>query len=376
MQPLRVTRSRGRVARIPAERLGARQLPRLAAASVTARTRRRGLIWQRPSRARARNGLTNRRAGVLTSGVTDHPRGTVTFLFSDVEGSTRLLKRLRDRYGAVLSEHRRLLREAFAAHGGEEVDAQGDACFYVFSRAREAAAAAAAAQRSLAAHEWPDGAALRVRMGMHTGEPNVSEDGRYHGLGVHRAARIMAAGHGAQVLASQATASVLSDDELDGITLRDLGEHELKDFERPERIYQLEIDGLPRQFAPLKVAVPREDFDLLAASLRADARDVRTFVEVLAEKFDAAFPDVTYVERGGFRGSGRVRTINVELGEHRYRLDARGPQALRSHVVRGITLRNDDLGLDEWIDSLAHDLAKESARTERGRLALEALLHE
>src|SRR5262245_65028964 len=119
--------------------------------------------------------------------------------------------RLRDRYGAVLSEHQRLLRNAFAAYGGHEVDAQGDACFYVFRRAHDAAVAAADAQRSLAAHTWPDGVPLRVRMGMHTGEPVVSEEGRYHGIGVHRAARIMAVGAGGQVLASQATAVVLFD---------------------------------------------------------------------------------------------------------------------------------------------------------------------
>ena len=143
----------------------------------------------------------------------------------------------------MLAEHQRLLREAFAAHGGEEVDTQGDAFFYVFSRARDAAAAAADAQRALAAHEWPEGAEFRVRMGMHTGEPVVSDEGRYHGMGVHRTARIMAAGHGGQILASQATASVLADDELDGITLRDLGEHKLKDLARPERIYELGSTG-------------------------------------------------------------------------------------------------------------------------------------
>ncbi len=308
--------------------------------------------------------------------MTERRSGTATFLFSDVEGSTRLLKQLRDRYGAVLSEHQRLLREAFAAHGGEEVDTQGDACFYVFPRAHDAAVAAADAQRSLAAHAWPDGAELRVRMGMHTGEPVVSEEGRYHGVGVHRAARIMAAGHGAQVLASQATASVLFDDELDGITLRDLGEHELKDFDRPERIYQLDIDGLTSEFPPIKTAVRRENFELLAASIRADARDLGVFVEVLAQKLEAAVPDATHVEREGFRGTGRVKTIEVELGEHRYRLDTRGPRPSRSHVVRGITLKNDDLGLDEWIDSLAHDLAQQAERSERWRLALEGLLHE
>jgi YVTN family beta-propeller protein len=197
--------------------------------------------------------------------VTERPRGTVTFLFTDVEGSTRLVKLLRDRYGSLLAAHQRLLREAFAAHGGEEVDTQGDSFFYVFSRARDAAAAAADGERALAAHEWPEGAEFRVRMGMHTGEPNVTEEGRYHGIGVNRTARIMAAGHGGQVLVSQATASVLADDELEGITLRDLGEHKLKDLDRPERIYQLEIQDLPAEFPPLKTDAPATAADELAA---------------------------------------------------------------------------------------------------------------
>src|SRR6266550_4550683 len=111
------------------------------------------------------------------------PRGTVTFLFTDVEGSTRLLKQLRDSYGSVLETHQRILREAFAAHAGQEVDTQGDAFFYVFSRARDAADAAAAAQRALAGHAWPEGLELRVRIGLHTGEPVLSDEGRYHGLG-------------------------------------------------------------------------------------------------------------------------------------------------------------------------------------------------
>jgi class 3 adenylate cyclase/DNA-binding beta-propeller fold protein YncE len=180
------------------------------------------------------------------------PKGTVTFLFTDVEGSTRLLGQLRDRYGSVLERHQRLLREAFAAHGGEEVDTQGDAFFYVFARARDAAAAAVDGQRALVAHDWPEGAAFRVRMGLHTAEPVVSDEGRYHGMGVHRAARIMAAGHGGQVLASQATASVLADDDLDGVSLRDLGAHKLKGFERAERIYELRFDGLQTRFPRLQ----------------------------------------------------------------------------------------------------------------------------
>jgi DNA-binding NarL/FixJ family response regulator/class 3 adenylate cyclase len=197
--------------------------------------------------------------------MSERPIGTVTFLFTDIEGSTQLLKQLRERYGSVLADHQRLLRAAFAAHGGEEIDTQGDAFFYVFSRARDAAAAAAEAQRTLAANTWPDGTDLRVRMGMHTGEPHLSDEGRYHGMGVHRTARITAAGHGGQVLASQATASVLADDELDGITLRDLGEHSLKDLDRPERIYQLEIAGLERTFAPLTTDAPATAADELAA---------------------------------------------------------------------------------------------------------------
>ena len=117
-------------------------------------------------------------------------------------------------------------------------------------------------------------------------------------------------------------------------------------------------------------------FELLAASLRADARDLDAFIEALAGKLAAAFPDATRVVRGGFRGGGRVRKIEVDLGEHQYRLESRGPKTLRSRVVRGIVLRNDDLGLDEWIDSLARDLAETAERSERGRIALERLLRE
>src|SRR5262249_22588318 len=142
------------------------------------------------------------------------PGGTLTLLFTDIEGSTRLLKQLRPAcYGEALSAHRQILRTAFEGHGGREIDTQGDAVFFVFQRATDAALAAADAQHALAEHEWPKGTQFRVRMGMHTGEPNVGHEG-LHGLGVHRAARIMAAGAGGQVLLSRATASVLEDDEL------------------------------------------------------------------------------------------------------------------------------------------------------------------
>ena len=175
--------------------------------------------------------------------------GTVTFLFTDIEGSTQLLKRLGKRYGVALADHRKLMRAAVREHGGEEVDRQGDSFLFAFPRAAGAAAAAIDGQRALAAHEWPTGSHLRVRMGLHTAEPTVSEEG-FYGLGVHRAARIMAAARGGQVLVSHATSSVLEDAELQGARLRDLGEYSLKDLDRPERIYQLDVGGLESIFPP------------------------------------------------------------------------------------------------------------------------------
>jgi class 3 adenylate cyclase len=166
------------------------------------------------------------------------PRGTVTFLFTDIEGSTRLLKQLRERYAEALTDHQRILREAFSEHDGREIDTQGDSFFVAFRRAKDAVGAAVAGQRALSEWAWPDGAELRVRMGIHTGEPAVGEE-RYVGLGVHRAARICAAGGGGQVLVSQATRELLRDDPLPDVSLRDLGEHRLKDLDEPERIYQL-----------------------------------------------------------------------------------------------------------------------------------------
>jgi len=131
-------------------------------------------------------------------------------LFTDVEGSTRLLRLLGERYGDLLAEHRRILREAFAAHGGREMDTQGDAFFVAFSRARNAVEAAVGAQRALVAHEWPD-VECRVRMGLHTGEPTVRDEG-YHGMGLHRGARIAGVAHGGQILLSGTTADLIRDD--------------------------------------------------------------------------------------------------------------------------------------------------------------------
>jgi ABC-type transport system substrate-binding protein/class 3 adenylate cyclase len=181
--------------------------------------------------------------------VPELPHGTVTFLFTDIEGSTRLLKQLGDRYAEVLDEHNRLLREAAAERGGREVDTQGDSFFFVFGRANAALEAAVAAQRALAGHPWPEGAVVRVRMGLHTGEPVVGGE-RYVGLGVHRAARIGAVAHGGQVLLSNATRELV-EDEVGGVAVRDLGLYRLKDIDRPERLFQLDIDGLQTEFPPL-----------------------------------------------------------------------------------------------------------------------------
>jgi predicted ATPase/class 3 adenylate cyclase len=179
------------------------------------------------------------------------PTGTVTFLFTDIEGSTRLLQQLGERYDRVLADHRQLLRAAFEAHGGREVDTQGDAFFAAFSRAADALACAAQAQRSLAAHVWPDGATVRVRMGLHTGEPALAGGG-YVGLDVHRAARICAAAHGGQIVLSQATRDLADGHLPDEAALLDLGEHLLPDLQRPEHLYQLTLLDLPADFPPLK----------------------------------------------------------------------------------------------------------------------------
>jgi predicted ATPase/class 3 adenylate cyclase len=187
--------------------------------------------------------------------VRDLPTGVVTLLFTDVEGSTRLLHSLGDDYGEALQEHRRRLRAVFADHDGVEVDTQGDAFFVAFARASNAVAAAADGQRALA-----DGP-IRVRMGLHTGEPRLTDEG-YVGLDVHKGARIAAVGHGGQVLLSQTTRALVDAE------VRDLGVYRLKDLSAPERVYQLEVDRLACEFPLLKTVeagmknlpVPRTSF--------------------------------------------------------------------------------------------------------------------
>jgi predicted ATPase/class 3 adenylate cyclase len=177
------------------------------------------------------------------------PAGTVTFLFTDMEGSTLLLRELGDRYAGVLGEHQRILEEALEREGGSEVGTEGDSFFAAFASPAAAVRAATAAQRALASHPWPDGAEVRVRMGLHTGEGTPMGSG-YVGLDVHRAARIGDAGHGGQVLVSGTTEPLIRHTLPEGVELLDLGEHRLKDLPHPERLFQLTIGGLPSAFPP------------------------------------------------------------------------------------------------------------------------------
>jgi class 3 adenylate cyclase len=184
--------------------------------------------------------------------MTGLPTGAVTFLFTDIGGSTHFLQDRGDAgYGQALADHSRLLRDAFELRRGHEVDTQGDGFLIAFQSARDAVAAAVAAQRALAAHRWPNDCPVRVRMGLHTGEAMLAESG-YVGLDVHRAARICSAGYGGQILLSEATRAIVEGRLSDGMTLRDLGEHRLKDLARPHRLFQIVVPDLPADFPPLK----------------------------------------------------------------------------------------------------------------------------
>ncbi|HEY9526355.1 MAG TPA: BTAD domain-containing putative transcriptional regulator, partial [Anaerolineales bacterium] len=180
------------------------------------------------------------------------PSGTVTFLFTDIQGSTRLLDKLGDQYAISLEEHHRILRAAIQKWKGTEMDTQGDAFFVTFTRALDAVQCAAEAQRELSRHTWLLDAPIRVRMGLHTGEPLLASTG-YVGMDVHRAARIGDAGHGGQILLSQTTRDLVMQDLPPGVTIKELGEHRLKDMKYPTLIYQLVIEGLQAEFPPLKM---------------------------------------------------------------------------------------------------------------------------
>ena len=216
----------------------------------------------------------------------DLPAGTVTFLFTDVEGSTRLLKHLGTAYGDVLGRHHDLVREIVEQHGGREVDTQGEAFFVAFPRAKDAVAAAIELQRRHAAESWPNGVEVRVRIGIHTAEPELAQTG-YIGMGLHRAARLCALGHGGQVLLSRSTAGLVDEDETPDVSLRDLGEHLLKDLDRPERVYQVVAPGLDEQFPPIRsmteLARKAEASELPTGTVTFVVTDVAHYSELVLE---------------------------------------------------------------------------------------------
>jgi class 3 adenylate cyclase len=187
--------------------------------------------------------------------VPDLPGGTVTFAFTDIEESTELLKRLGDRYAGVLAAHRRIVRDTFTGRDGIEIDTQGDAFFFAFPRARDAVAAAVDAQRAHAAATWPDGESVRVRMGLHTGEPSLHEEG-YVGLDVVRAARICTVGRGGQILLSETTRALLGSGLPDGVSVFPLGQRHLRGIDEPERVFEVALDELERVETDAGAAAP------------------------------------------------------------------------------------------------------------------------
>jgi class 3 adenylate cyclase len=223
------------------------------------------------------------------------PSGTVTFVFSDIEGSTSLLKQLGDGgYAELLATHRRLMRDTFAAYDGQEIDTQGDAFFYSFARARQAVAAAIEVQRAHVKASWPSGVAVRVRLGLHTGEPAIGDEG-YTGLDVVRAARIAAVGRGGQVLLSDTTRAIVAGDLPDGVEMRSLGEQRLKDIDRPEPLHELVIDEVPVTTAGPLPPAAHDDPDLAEADsgpIGAFANRARQTIEarVLASLEDSLGP--------------------------------------------------------------------------------------
>ena len=261
----------------------------------------------------------------LSVAMADLPSGAVTFVFTDIEGSTRLVRQLRDRYAEALADHQRLVRAAFTGHGGHEIDTQGDAFFFAFESAHEAVLAAVEAQLALSSHPWPEESQLKVRIGVHTGAAEPA-NGRYTGLAVHRAARICAAGHGGQVLVSQATQSMIEDEEEHlAVSLLDLGEQRLKDIDRPVRLYQVVAPGLATDFPPL-----RGEADEPQAAPRPIWRRPRTVVVAVLALLAAIAAAVILATRETSSGLSEVRPNHVGLIDPKTNeIDAEVPVGVR-----------------------------------------------
>jgi class 3 adenylate cyclase len=246
------------------------------------------------------------------------PTGTVTFLFTDIEGSTDLVRELGAGYGRVRTEHRRILRDAFNAHGGQEIDTAGDGFFVVFERAGDAVAAAVAAQRALSDSR------LRVRIGLHSAEPYLDEEG-YVGVGVNRAARICAAGHGGQILLSNATAGIVEDLGIEGVKLQDLGEHRLKDIETPQRLFQIVVADLEADFPTLKsldALGPSAVITLVASDIVGWQRVLRELGDQRAALVARAYQRLAIQEARRHGGRDLEVMVDTVLGGFERPLDA------------------------------------------------------
>jgi len=296
------------------------------------------------------------------------PSGTVTFLFTDIEGSTRLLEALGPRYSDVLSRHHSILRDQISRGHGTEVKTEGDSFFVIFRGAVEAVGAAVGAQRALAAEHWPSDRAVRVRMGLHTGEVDVVAN-EYVGLDVHRAARVEAAAHGGQVLITGATYDLVRSVLPDGVSLRDMGEHRLRDLDRPEHLYQLVVSGLNNDFAPLRTMSVR--LDMLP-------RDLTSFIGRADE-----VAQVTRLLRGtrlltltGPGGTGKTR-LAVEAARQ-LESELRDGAAfvplapIRDPMLVGSTIRQ-SLGLTEQPGTPGIETVIDQMRTSRALLVLDNL---
>jgi predicted ATPase/class 3 adenylate cyclase len=234
------------------------------------------------------------------------PTGTVTFVFTDIEGSTLLLGRLGDRYPEVLTRHQTVLREAFAAAGGVEVSTEGDSFFVVFTQPQAAVAAAVSAQRTLDTEPWPGGERVNVRVGIHTGQGVLGGD-NYTGVDVHRAARIAAAGHGGQILASAATQALVEPAPPEGVAFRDLGEHTLKDLPRAERLYQVVAEGLAERFPPVRSVEGQRNLPQQLTTFVGRRREIDDVKEALGE--------TRLVTLTGPGGTGKTRLSIQVAGE-------------------------------------------------------------
>lgn len=237
------------------------------------------------------------------------PTGTVTFMFTDIEGSTKLLRRLGDGYPRVLEQHHRIIREVFRANNGVEINNEGDAFVVGFGRATDAAAAAVQAQRDILSAEWPLDGRVKVRMGLHTGEISYSPEGGYMGMPLHEGARISSAAHGGQILVSQVARELIADNLPAGASLKDLGEHRLRDFTHPQHIYQVCAPDLPGEFPPIRsLDTPLTNLPVPATPLVGREWEVESVINLL--KRDS----VRLVTLTGAGGMGKSR-IALEVGK-------------------------------------------------------------